>query len=156
MSKCTRGSGGLCTWTNFLLNIMKSTVSCVPMKSRIQPTVPSPPQASTLKSGTSLKKFSLRTTNTVCSVDYCHNKLLLTLDFIVYVYALVNFMFSSLYEGEIYPTFSFFFLLKPILHWWKVTKYIYLSAVLRRSFKVFYLSISNFCYFILLLSYISG
>lgn len=32
----------------------------VPMKSRIQPTVPSPPQARTLKFGTSLKKFSLQ------------------------------------------------------------------------------------------------
>lgn len=30
-----------------------------PMQSRIQPTVPSPPQASTRKSGVSRKKFSL-------------------------------------------------------------------------------------------------
>lgn len=49
------------------------------MKSRIQPTVPSPPQASTLKSGTSLKKFSLQTDSrsvqnwatTGCSSPYC-------------------------------------------------------------------------------------
>ena len=35
------------------------TVVSVPMQSRIQPTVPSPPQASTRKSGTSWKKLSL-------------------------------------------------------------------------------------------------
>lgn len=50
-------------------NIMKCIIYSVPMKSRIQPTVPSPPQASTLKSGTSLKKFSLQT-RTVCSAHY--------------------------------------------------------------------------------------
>lgn len=33
---------------------------CVPIQSRIQPTVPSPPQASTRKSGTSWKKLSLK------------------------------------------------------------------------------------------------
>ncbi len=41
--------------------------------------------------------------------------------------------------------------------WWEVTKYIYSSAVLNYSFEVLvlYLSISLFCYFILLLHYIS-
>lgn len=35
-------------------------VSSLPMQSKIHPTVPSPPQASTLKSGTSRKKFNLK------------------------------------------------------------------------------------------------
>lgn len=33
------------------------------MQSKIQPTVPSPPHASTLNSGTSRKKFNLKTAN---------------------------------------------------------------------------------------------
>ncbi len=38
--------------------------------------------------------------------------------------------------------------------WWKITKYIYLSTVLKYSFEVLvlYLSVSIFCYFILLLN----
>jgi len=35
----------------------------LPMQSKIQPTVPSPPHASTLNSGTSRKKFNLKIVN---------------------------------------------------------------------------------------------
>ncbi len=39
--------------------------------------------------------------------------------------------------------------------WWNVSKYIYLSTVLRYNFEVLYLSSSILCNFILLLHYMS-
>lgn len=56
-------SSEVCTDTNFLsvsICVKVQSFIFLPMKSRIQPTVPSPPQARTLKFGTSLKKFSLQ------------------------------------------------------------------------------------------------
>lgn len=67
-------SSEVCTDTNFPLisfSVKVQSSSSVPMKSRIQPTVPSPPQARTLKFGTSLKKFSLPNTDSKISIVEC-------------------------------------------------------------------------------------